>query len=225
MEIKYLGHSAFIIKTKEITIIIDPFDPEMVGEKWEKQPADLVLITHDHKDHNYIEGIEGSEKPENTIPTDFHRPFVIKSQGEYEVSGVHIFGFSAFHDGKGGAIRGKTTIYRIEADGFALVHLGDLGHKLTPEQAEEIGSVDILMIPVGGKVTIDPEIATEIIAELSPAFVLPCHYKTEKSKMSDLLEVSNFLKAIGGEPLSMDKLNLKTREDIPADTKVALLKI
>ena len=88
-EIYYLGHAAFKIKTNEATVIIDPFDPKFVGLPWNKQTADLVLITHNHDDHNNSAGIEGT-------------PYIVKSPGEYEVKGVQVFGIPAFHDKKKG---------------------------------------------------------------------------------------------------------------------------
>ncbi|MDP3955227.1 MAG: MBL fold metallo-hydrolase, partial [bacterium] len=118
MEITRLGHASFKIKTKNAILITDPFDSTAVGLPYPKVEADIVTISHEHKDHNDISKIDGD-------------PFVINGAGEYEVKDVMIFGIPAYHDSHEGKERGKITIYTIETEGLRLCHLGDLGHKLT----------------------------------------------------------------------------------------------
>src|SRR6202022_2265759 len=97
--------------------------------------------------------------------------FVANGPGEYEVKGVTIKGISTYHDDKKGAERGKNVIYRITMDGVNILHLGDLGHKLTDADLSEIETVDIVLIPVGGFYTIDAAMASTVIAQLSPAII------------------------------------------------------
>jgi L-ascorbate metabolism protein UlaG (beta-lactamase superfamily) len=214
MDITYLGHASFKIKTKTATVITDPFDPKMVGLKYSGVEGEIVTVSHQHGDHNAVDRVSGVKK-------------VVEGPGEYEISGVTIMGYKTFHDNKQGSERGENTVYVIEAEGLRLVHLGDLGHLLSDELVEEIGDVDVLMIPVGGFFTIGPKEATEIISKIGPYFVIPMHYGvaglspmlTEK-----LLPVSDFLKESGLSTENMPKFSLK-KEDILEDqnTKVIVL--
>lgn len=214
MDITYLGHSSFKIRTKTATIITDPFDPQMVGLKFPPQEADIVTISHDHGDHNFLEKISGVKK-------------VVAGPGEYEISGISIIGFPSFHDTKSGAERGKNTIYVYEADGLRLAHLGDLGHTLSDELVSQMGTIDILMIPVGGAFTIDPKQASEVEGKIDPYFVLPMHYKVpgiNEQTFGKLEPVEVFLKEVGLSVESLPKFSIK-KEDIIEDqsTKAIVL--
>lgn len=178
MEISWLGHSCFLIKGKEKTIITDPCHPDL-GYRLDGPEADIVTVSHSHRGHSYVEAIADD-------------PRQIRSPGEYEIGGVFITGVASFHDDKKGEIRGKNTIYVIEMDGITLCHLGDLGHPLDSRLIEEIGDVGILFLPVGEVSTIPIDKATEIIRQLEPPIVIPMHYKTEAFS-GDLSPVSKFL--------------------------------
>ena len=119
MEITYIGHSCFKIKGKTLTVVIDPYDPK-IGYKLPKLSADVVLVTHDHFDHNNSAAVSDSR-------------LVIDTPGEYEVGGVFIYGRGVYHDDKQGAERGKNTMYLISIDGIDILHVGDLGHELSKE--------------------------------------------------------------------------------------------
>ena len=146
MQIIWHGQSCFQIissrgKNNHVNIVIDPFS-EDIGLKVPKLEADIVLITHNHHDHNNVKAVGGN-------------PFLVSGPGEYEIKEVFIQGIPAFHDSSLGKERGTNTIYTIEAEELKLCHLGDLVQKeLTPEQIDKIGQVDILMIPTGGVYTI-----------------------------------------------------------------------
>ncbi len=203
MDITYLGHSAFKIKTKTATVITDPFDSKIVGFKYPTTDADIVTISHKHKDHNCIEKISGIKK-------------VIEGPGEYEVGGVSIMGYSSFHDSKNGEERGKNTIYIFEADGLKIAHLGDLGHILDDDFVSEMGAIDILMIPVGGRFTLSPKEAVEVVGKIDPYFIIPMHYKDEginESEFGELESKEMFLKEIGKTVEVLPKFTIK-REDI-----------
>jgi L-ascorbate metabolism protein UlaG (beta-lactamase superfamily) len=165
MEITWLGHSCFLIKGKEKTIITDPCHPDL-GYRLGEPKADIATLSHFHPGHSYIEGVANEPKR-------------IKSPGEYEIGGTFITGFASFHDNKKGGLRGKNTIYIIEMDGITLCHLGDLGHPLDPHLIEELGDIDILFLPVGEVSTIPIDTAVEIVRQLEPPIVIPMHYKTE----------------------------------------------
>ncbi|MBU3934367.1 MBL fold metallo-hydrolase, partial [Patescibacteria group bacterium] len=152
-KITWAGQSCFQIavsnsKDHSAQIVIDPFD-EKIGLKVPRFSADILLITHNHPDHNNKSAVKDN-------------PFLIDGPGEFEVKGVFIKGIPAFHDNSQGKARGRSTIYTIEAEGIKFCHLGDLGQtQLTDEQLEEIGSVDLLMIPVGGTYTISSQEASK----------------------------------------------------------------
>jgi L-ascorbate metabolism protein UlaG (beta-lactamase superfamily) len=214
MEITYLGHSSFRLKTKNAVIITDPFDPAMVGLKFAKVPADLVTISHDHHDHNKRDLVMGVK-------------MVIDEPGEYEVSDVTVVGISSFHDDQQGKARGKNIIYMFEAEGLRLAHLGDIGHKLSDEIIEELGTLDVLMIPVGGVYTINPSVASEIIRGIEPSITIPMHYKTQGMKedtFGELSEVGDFLKEVGLPVEELDKLVLKKGDIFEGENKVVVLK-
>jgi L-ascorbate metabolism protein UlaG (beta-lactamase superfamily) len=205
MYITSFGHSCFKFQDKTgsdaVTLITDPFD-KTVGLKLPSGEADIVTISHKHDDHNNLEAIKG-------------KPFVIDMAGEYDVKDVLIQGVESFHDDKGGAERGKNIIYRITMDDVVITHLGDLGHILDDKQLEELSGTDVLLIPVGGRFTLDAKKAVEVIAQIEPRIVIPMHYKTADSKI-DVDGVDKFIKEIGLTPRMEDKLKVE-KNKLPAE--------
>lgn len=212
MEITYIGHSSFKIKGSKVSLVIDPYDSK-IGYKYPKQDCDILLTTHEHYDHNNIKDVNGYK-------------LYINKPGEYELSEVFVNGIQTFHDTKQGQERGNNTIYLINIDGFNILHLGDLGHELSKEQMERIGVVDVLMVPVGGKKTIDPEVASKVISSIEPGYVIPMHYHTtELTGIQGLLPLSKFLDEMGVEDTvrTEDKLKISNKNDIPSETTVLVL--
>lgn len=205
MRIIWHGHSCFSIKTKsllneEVNIVIDPFDSQKTGIELPKLNADIVLSSHDHYDHNNIKAVPGN-------------PFVIKTPGEFEIKNIFIQGIPSFHDKKNGAERGPNIIFCLESEKIHIAHLGDLGHILGEKQLSKLSKVDILMIPVGGKWTINYSEAIEVISQLEPKIIIPMHYKIPGLKI-DIDTVDRFAKEMGADPnkktdkLKIDKKNL-----------------
>ena len=219
MIINWHGQSCFEISTNQgnnnpVKIVIDPFEEQYVGLKLPRNlGADIVLVTHEHKDHNNIKRVSGS-------------PFVAQGPGEYDVKAVYIEGISAFHDSSQGKERGDTTIYTIEAEEMRLCHLGDLGQKeLLPEQLERIGEVDILMIPVGGIYTISAKEAVKIMSQIEPKVILPMHYKIPGLNIQ-LEPLDNFLKAVGIKKLeSLPKFSIKAKGLPIEEVKIVALQV
>ncbi len=208
MEIIWLGHSCFRIKGRQATVITDPYSPSL-GYSLAKPKADIVTVSHQHEGHSYVPGVEGDPKP-------------VLGPGEYEIGGVLIIGVATFHDSVRGAQRGKNTVYVMEVDEVAVCHLGDLGHVLTAEQVEELGDVDILLLPVGGVSTINAPTAAEVVRQLDPKVVVPMHYKTPALKW-ELEPAERFLKEIGArQDSSQPKLSF-TRTSLPDSMQVFLL--
>ena len=210
MDITWLGLSCFRIRGSQAVIITDPFPPGL-GYTLGKQAADIVTVSHQHPSHCYDQGINSE-----------HR--LVKSPGEYEISGVLILGINTYHDSVKGQSRGKNTIYLMEIDGVNVLHLGDLGHVLNDEQAEEIGKVEVLLLPVGGASTINAAMAAEVIRKLEPKVVVPMHYRTEKGS-PDLEPVENFLKEMGQAKVEPRPKLTISRNSLPLTTEVVVLTV
>lgn len=208
MEISYLGHSSFKIIGKDISVVCDPFDMKMVGVEMPKVSADVVTISHNHLDHNNKAAVKG----------DF---VCFDTPGEYEIKGAEIIGIESDHDASGGAERGKNTIFTYQIDGIHVCHLGDLGCALSSEQLEKMNRVDVLMIPVGGKYTIDAKEAAKVISDIDPKIVTPMHFRI--GKMTDLDPLDKFLDAIGKTPKKVDTLKIQ-KKDLPEEMEVIVLK-
>jgi L-ascorbate metabolism protein UlaG (beta-lactamase superfamily) len=216
MHIIWQGQSCFQIiatcsKAEQVAILIDPFD-ETTGLKVPSLNADILCITHPHPDHNNRKAVRGT-------------PFLIDGPGEYEVKEVFIRGIPAFHDDSQGAKRGQNTIYTIEAEEMRLCHLGDLGQKeLSDQQLEQIGDIDILMIPVGGVYTISAKEAAKIISQIEPKVVIPMHYALPKLKIK-LEGVDKFLKEMGKKSVEPQPKLLIKQKDLPEEeAKIVVLK-
>lgn len=212
MDITYLGHSSFKLRGKSASLVTDPFDPVMVGLRFPAVEADIVTVSHDHKDHSQADLVKGFKK-------------LISGPGEYEVLGVSILGYPSFHDSEGGAKRGKNIIYVFEFDGLRMAHLGDLGQGLSEEKIAQIGDIDVLFIPVGGEVTIGAKEAVNIASEIDPYFIIPMHYQVpglNKEIFSNLAPVDLFLSECGLSVEKMDKFSIK-KEEIIDDQSVKVI--
>lgn len=213
MEIKYLSHSSFLVKTKDAKIVMDPFDPKIVGLKFPKQEADIVTISHEHKDHSYTDLIEGE-------------PLILTWPGQFEKKGVRIWGLSSFHDKVQGKERGENVMYKFESEGISILHCGDLGVVPSDDQIDEMGDVDILLVPVGGKYTITAEEAIHLIKKVEPAIAIPMHYGRPDIIIEGLAPLDEFLKKMGvAQPESLEKLVVKKEDfDIDAAMRIVVLK-
>jgi len=208
VDITWFGHSCFRIKGNSAVVITDPLPPDL-GYRPDRQTANIVTISHFHPGHAYLDMIEGN-------------PRIIKSPGEYEISDVLIIGIAAYHDAVKGQARGKTTVYVMDIDGVTVCHTGDLGHVLNDEQIEELGNIDVLMLPVGGVSTINASMAAEMVRKIEPKIVIPMHYRTEKSTR-ELDGVDLFLKELGRsevEPRPKVSIN---RNSLPAGMQIYLM--
>jgi L-ascorbate metabolism protein UlaG (beta-lactamase superfamily) len=182
--IKWHGQSFFEIRSGAGTVIaIDPHDLEAYGRREVK--ADAVLVTHYHIDHyspvpifnaretKWIFGLKNKEGLGGNRRND---EFANVNE---KVKDVRIRGLGSYHDDMEGMRRGKNTIFILDVDGLRIVHLGDLGHKLTPSLLKKIGKVDVLMVPVGGTYTLNGSEAKEVVAQVKPRrYVIPMHYGT-----------------------------------------------
>ena len=209
MEISWLGHSCFQLRGKNVTLITDPFSPQL-GYSLGKINAPIVTISHDHPGHNYVAGIGGN-------------PRVVRGPGEYEISDVLITGVASYHDNKRGQERGRNTIYVIHIDDLIICHLGDLGHTLQEEQLEEVADADVLLVPIGGQSTISVAQAVEVISQVEPHIIIPMHYRPSSGEVPDPLD--KFCREMGIESINPQPKLLITRSTLPAETQVVILSI
>src|SRR3989338_1598316 len=197
MTINWFGQSCFRIEAKEGSVLIDPFSKE-IGLKSPKIKDDIVLVSHDHDDHNNVEDIN----PE---------AFLINTPGEYEKKGIAIRGISSYHDKIEGKERGLNTIYVIKAEDVTICHLGDLGQeKLDEKQVDEIGDIDILLVPVGGNYTINGKEAVGIIGQIEPKIIIPMHSKIKDLKV-EIEGLEKFVKELGLTPEKINKYKISKK--------------
>jgi L-ascorbate metabolism protein UlaG (beta-lactamase superfamily) len=208
VDITWLGHSCFRIRGNQAVIITDPF-PTGLGYTLGKQTADIVTISHPHPSHSYAAGI-----------IEQHR--LVKGPGEYEISGVLILGITTYHDAVKGQSKGKNTAYLMEIDGLTICHLGDIGHVLGDDQIEELGNIDILILPVGGVSTINASMAAQTVRKVEPKVVIPMHYKTPKTNR-DLEPVENFLKEMGQTQAEPRPKFTVSKSNLPLTLQVIVL--
>lgn len=209
LTITWFGQSFFKLQAGDVTVAIDPYDAG-TGLKPPRFNADLLLITHEHHDHNNRGTIMG-------------QPFEVSSPGEYEVKGCTVYGVSGSHDGKASFERGAITMYRIEMEGIRLAHLGDIGQEqLTEKQLEVLDGVDVLFIPVGGKFTVNGTQAAKLVEQIEPRIIVPMHYKIPGLKI-DLDGSEAFVKALGLPVTKESKLKLQKKDLNPDQQQLVLL--
>ena len=212
MKIQYLGHSCFkLTESTGTSVITDPY--QNVGYELPTGfTATAVTVSHDHYDHNHIGGVGGN-------------PTILRKEGFFDLGGVEITGIKSYHDDEAGKLRGENVIYKFRMDGLDICHLGDLGEECSAELVELLLPVNILLIPVGGKYTIDDKRAKEYVDALMPEIVIPMHYKT-KSLNIDIDKAQGFLDEFDEEDVDVchkDELEF-SREDLTEEkTKIILM--
>lgn len=209
MQITYFGHSCFKLRSKDVSLLTDPFSAQAVGFSMPKVPADIVTISHHHSDHDEVARIK-------------QPAFVIDGPGEYEMKEISLWGLSSFHD-KDKKV--KNNIYLIQMEGIRICHLGDLGCSLSQKQQEEIDGVDVLMIKVGDKRFLTLQDTIKLINQIEPAIVIPMHYRTKEmteEKWSALASLEDFLNEYGAEPEREEKLVL-AKGSLPEERKLVVL--
>ncbi len=198
-EITWLGHACFRIKSRDATVITDPYDKSL-GLGTLNQKAEIVTISHEHPHHSATPGVKGE-------------PFVVRGPGEYEVRGVFVTGVWSFADSKEGKELGRNNIFIFHLDDAVVCHLGALGHTLNSHQLEALGDVDVLMVPVGGHNALSANKASEVISQIEPHIVIPMHYSTGK-ELVELDALDRFMKEIGiKEWTPQEKLTVKGSDD------------
>jgi L-ascorbate metabolism protein UlaG (beta-lactamase superfamily) len=213
VDITWYGFSCFRIREGGVTVICDPYDKKLTGLTLPKLKADIVTVSHNRPGHNCVEVISGDPK-------------VINGPGEYEVKNVVITGLTTYHKSQGNEPPERNVAYFFDFDGFTIGHLGDLGQIPQQRQVEDLGEIDVLLVPVSGNNTLDVARITEVISLLEPKIVVPMHYRHRglTGELAESLEpVDKFLKELGiSEPVTESMLKL-TKTGLPEETQVVLL--
>lgn len=209
MDLTWHGHACFRMRGKNAVAVTDPY-PNTLGLKLQKLEADVVTISHQHTNHAHLAAVR-----------DGYR--LLDGPGEYEVAGVTVLGLSTFHDPERGALRGRNTIYLIEVDDVRVCHLGDLGHRLADADLERLGTVDVLLAPVGGGASLDATGAAEVARQVEPRVVVPMHYAVPGANGA-LEGAERFLREMGvTEITALPRLSMQATTGDVETTRVVLL--
>lgn len=209
MELVWYGLSCFRMKERGLaTVVTDPYDSAL-GLPALKLTADVVTVSHEASGHSFFEGVKGER-------------LRISGPGEFEVGGVFITGISMAAKVKRKNGHVPNTLYVFDFEGLTVAHLGDLSYVPTQAQIEDLGPVDVALVPVGGGGALSPAEAAEVISLIEPSIVVPMHYKTGGEKIK-LGQVAGFLSEMGlGKQEALDRLNL-TKSALSDQTQVVVL--
>jgi L-ascorbate metabolism protein UlaG (beta-lactamase superfamily) len=218
VNVRWYGQSAFAL-AGDATLFVDPFgDMSAAGARgwvWNypaitDAAADVLLVTHEHSDHNGVDAITGAKHT------------VRSSAGTFDTPLGKVVGVASEHDQVAGTKRGANVIYVFEMGGLKVCHMGDFGQaRLRPEQIDAIGAVDLLFVPVGGTATLDGRGAAEVVELLGPSWVVPMHYRTPAINFLDTLD--GFLGAVKGEVVSLDRTQFDTADVRPEGGRVIVV--
>ena len=210
MEITWYGHSCFRLTEKKMaTVVTDPFDAESVGYEPLKLKADIVTVSHDAAGHNYLQAVKGYSR-------------AITGPGEFEIGGVFITGVQTDGHGKKASEQPSNTLYVFDYDGLTVAHMGNLRQVPTQAEVEALGTVNIVLVPVGGSSGLNAAKAAEVISLLEPNIVIPMHYHTPQVKVP-LDQLDKFMREMGlHEAETMPNLKV-SKSSLPDETKVVVL--
>jgi L-ascorbate metabolism protein UlaG (beta-lactamase superfamily) len=208
--IQYFGHNFFQITTRQGTeIVTDPLAPG-----WYPIPhvtPHVVTVGREHPNHNYVQLVQG-------------HPIILRGLADrgaewYRVSTqvreVFISNMPIYQNGVAGALKGAAFIFQF--DSLCIVHLGDLSHRLTPEQLQQIGRIDVALIPIGGTYTMGPELAREVLQQLSPKLAIPMHYR------DNLVLIEAFVRGLATRRLDSDTITIN-KSSLPITTEIVVLR-
>lgn len=209
MIIRWLGHACFALTARQGTrILTDPYH-EGTGYLMPAVNADFITVSHAHADHNTVEAVSGT-------------PTVVREAGPHTLGAFKVRTVATHHDDQCGAKRGPNLVFVFDDGEVRVAHLGDLGHLLTPAQVQEIGPIDVLLVPVGGHYTVDGRQAAEVVRQLVPKLVIPMHYKTAAST-SAIRGPEEFLEAAGLPVERAGGTALTVAPPVPAGPRIVLL--
>jgi len=203
MNITWYGQSCFRIQNNQHNVLIDPYSPRQVGLRGPNFKSTITILTN--------------PEDEEVIKKDSKESFLITSPGEYEISGIFVYGTSFIRKDK------KLTVYQFEMDNIKFGVLGEINSSLTSEELEGLDGIDVLFIPIGGGTMIDPEKAVEIINSIEPKIIIPCCYQIPKLKIK-LSSLEKFLGEMGVKKVEkIPKLALRESNLSSEETKIVVL--
>ena len=207
MEITWLGHACFRLRSDETVVVTDPF-PSTLGLRLGNQAATIVTISNSHPNHSNWQEITGEPK-------------VFKAPGEYEFNSVSVRGVMT-PISEGTPREQRNVAYSIEMENIRICHLGDIVEPLSPSQIDELSPVDVLLIPTGGGCTLDLERAAQMLQDLDPKIVIPMHYSIPGIAVQ-LAQVDTFLQLLGGSEVQSQPRLSVTASNLPPNMRVTML--
>ncbi len=215
MEITWYGHSCFRLTERNYaTVVTDPFDSKSIGYDSLRLKSDIVTVSHAAPGHNYTDAVKGVSH-------------VIDGPGEFEIGGVFITGVQSDSSSSGKKKKNsesspRNTVYVFDYDGITVAHLGDLNVTPTQSEIESLGTVNVVLVPVGGGGGLNAAKAAEVISLIEPNLVIPMHYSTPAAKVS-LDSLNKFIKEMGlSKPEPQPSLKV-SRSSLPSETHVVVL--
>ena len=208
MDVTWLGHSCFRLRSEQAVMLTDPYSSSSLGLHLGEPAANTVTISHQHPHHSWTQPITGAFR-------------AFKGPGEYEYMGALVKGVMTSRSPEDPPDK-RNTAYHIEVEGLRLVHLGDISSSLTPRQIDELTPADVLFVPVGEVCTVRVGQALEIVRALSPRVVVPMHYGLPGLKV-ELSGLDGFLREAGaGQVEPQPRLNV-TSNNLPSEMRVVVL--
>ena len=210
MEINWHGLSCFRLTERGLaTVVTDPYDHKAVGFELLNLRGEIVTVSHDAPGHNFVTSVKGHSR-------------VITGPGEFEIGGVFITGVQTNKKSKSSTKELRNTLYVFDYDGVTVAHLGDLQRVPSQTEIENLGGVNVVLVPVGGGGGLSASKAAEIVSLLEPGFVIPMHYRVPESSLV-LDPLDRFIKEMGVgtvEPIPSLKV---TRSTVPSEARVVVL--
>jgi L-ascorbate metabolism protein UlaG (beta-lactamase superfamily) len=217
MEMTWYGRTCIRLRGKDAVVVADPFQA-VVGPTGRGITGDIV--TFSHPDDTPLPKAKGktSRDGKTRLPSSLEDAFVLDGPGEYEVKDVLMTGVRTYRDDARGATKGKGVSFAVEIDGVHAIHLGDIGHLLSEEKLGDIGTIDIVCVPLGG--ALSPTNAAALVAQLDPRIVVPMPLCDDDADCAEAL--SKFFHEMGAEPVTQPKLSV-TASSLPVETTTVLL--
>lgn len=210
MEIFWYGHSCFRMTERGLaTVVVDPFDSNVVGFYPLKLKSDIVAVSHDAPGHNFTYAVKGAGH-------------ILTGPGEYEIGGVFITAVQTDGNSRKKVEHSRNTLYVFDYEGLTVAHLGDLKQVPTQAEIEALGPVNIVLIPIGGGEGLNAAKAAEVVSQLEPNIIIPMHYKMNEGK-TPLDSLDKFIKEMGLQPIDTIPSLKITKSGLPAESKVIVL--
>ena len=207
MDITWLGHASFRLRSDDLVVVTDPF-PLTLGLRPDTRPATVVTVSNTHVNHSSLDEVAGEPK-------------VFSAPGEYEYSGVAVRGVMTPLAPEAPREQ-RNVAYSIEIDDVNICHLGDIAVPLTTRQVDELVPVDVLLVPTGGGCTLELDQILQMMQDLGPKIVIPMHYNIPEINVP-LQEVEVFLRRMGLSEVQPQPRLVATASNLPADMRVVQL--